>query len=563
MLHLKKIKKITPIAHFFYKSWIILINFDNYIKTSFMKKAILLFLLGLLSIHALHSQTRPTPDSVEVIIVFKNTTTTATINAFRTVMKARQLDYTTPSRARLWRIPYPLVGTLPNGTPFSFTTPTGAVGVISNETEAVSLNSLTETNDTNFDVSPSFDTRRPLTNCSNSPILCTNTGLQSNSKIVVLDGGIDKMSGSFLMRHIDTRLAKNMIDGTSNIHDAQGHGNQVTSIIVHYLDKLIPTTSTHKTIIPLKIFENGRGKIYTAIKAMDVTTNMRINNIDIRLINCSFISCSKVGEHGNKTPFQCAIEKARDRGILVTCAAGNSSINLDINKVLPFLQQDIYEPAMLPTENIICVGASTCNSTKASFSNYGLVSVDLFTNGEQIYTMGTNNRGVVGSGTSFACPIVSGAIISTLLQSASIPSYTTIKNNILNAAKARRLSTLVPLCVTGGLFNFTVDVLTNANCVWIPFGISTSFGTPNFLVYPNPSSGIATIKFDLEQEQTVSLNIYDLQGRLVQTIVPQGILPKGQHQFALENYAILRGGVYFCHLKTEEELKVQKLFIKE
>ena len=44
----------------------------------------------------------------------------------------------------------------------------------------------------------------------------------------------------------------------------------------------------------------------------------------------------------------------------------------------------------------------------ASFSNYGPTTVDIFAPGEDVYSTNPENTYEIASGTSFACPVVSG-----------------------------------------------------------------------------------------------------------------------------------------------------------
>ena len=59
-------------------------------------------------------------------------------------------------------------------------------------------------------------------------------------------------------------------------------------------------------------------------------------------------------------------------------------------------------PANYHLDNVISVAASASNERKASFTNIGQLSVDLFAPGESIYSLDTNNRYKVRSGTSMA-----------------------------------------------------------------------------------------------------------------------------------------------------------------
>jgi len=82
------------------------------------------------------------------------------------------------------------------------------------------------------------------------------------------------------------------------------------------------------------------------------------------------------------------------------CLPGNSSSNNDINPVYP---------ASFESENIISVAATNQNDELASFSNYGLLSVDIAAPGTNILSTSFYSNYSYMNGTSMAAPHVSGA----------------------------------------------------------------------------------------------------------------------------------------------------------
>lgn len=89
---------------------------------------------------------------------------------------------------------------------------------------------------------------------------------------------------------------------------------------------------------------------------------------------------------------------------LYVVAAGNSNMDLD-NTSGPGLD---WYPAEFGPANMIVVGASNSDDGRASFSNYGSISVDVFAPGVGIVGLTIGESAVADDGTSFATPIVAG-----------------------------------------------------------------------------------------------------------------------------------------------------------
>ncbi len=92
---------------------------------------------------------------------------------------------------------------------------------------------------------------------------------------------------------------------------------------------------------------------------------------------------------------------------------------------------------------------------------------------------------------------------------------------------------------------FKDDAITEENL--LPSG--TSQGIANLLPnFPNPFSGQTTLGYRLEEDASVSINIYDYTGRLVKTFA-EGLKEKGEHHlsFAAGNLA---PGIYFCYISA-------------
>ena len=105
-----------------------------------------------------------------------------------------------------------------------------------------------------------------------------------------------------------------------------------------------------------------------------------------------------------------AIKYAAENDVLFVHAAGNSGEDLDDPNNPNFPNDQINNgPEM--ADNVITVGALTSkygSEMVASFSNYGLINVDIFAPGDDIYSTMPNNEYDFQGGTSMAAPAVAG-----------------------------------------------------------------------------------------------------------------------------------------------------------
>jgi hypothetical protein len=105
-----------------------------------------------------------------------------------------------------------------------------------------------------------------------------------------------------------------------------------------------------------------------------------------------------------------------------------------------------------------------------------------------------------------------------------------------------------------GLLSGNINFTPNAN------GIATnSFLANSLSLFPNPANEKATVNFSLEANSAVSMNIYDMTGKLVQAVVNKQEMLAGDYSMPVET-ASLTSGVYFMTL-TSGELSVTRRLI--
>jgi hypothetical protein len=82
--------------------------------------------------------------------------------------------------------------------------------------------------------------------------------------------------------------------------------------------------------------------------------------------------------------------------------------------------------------------------------------------------------------------------------------------------------------------------------------------------YPNPFNPSTVIEFSLTRHQQVTLQIYDILGRLINSPVDRP-LPAGEHQVVWDGTNhdgdVVSSGVYFYRLVSEEGNAVKKMML--
>lgn len=179
-----------------------------------------------------------------------------------------------------------------------------------------------------------------------------------------------------------------------------------------------------------------------------------------RVINMSF---GKSYSYDKKVVDE-AVKFAMSKDVLIIHAAGNDNNNTEKENNFP--SRD-YEDKSGQAQAWIEVGASgpTDDATlKASFSNYGKTTVDVFAPGVDINSTTPGSKYDLHSGTSMAAPVVAGlaALIRsyypklTALQVKNIILKSVIKVNhpvtLKEGADSREVS-FDELCATGGIVN--------------------------------------------------------------------------------------------------------------
>lgn len=98
-----------------------------------------------------------------------------------------------------------------------------------------------------------------------------------------------------------------------------------------------------------------------------------------------------------------------------------------------------------------------------------------------------------------------------------------------------------------GQGSFVEDPITGSETPNPPLGIQA----PSLMCYPNPFATRTTISFTIEKRERVQLNIFDINGQLIQTIINEE-LPKGEYKYSWgatdKSRNKLKNGIYFVKI---------------
>ena len=275
----------------------------------------------------------------------------------------------------------------------------------------------------------------------------------SHSVLVgVIDTGID-YNHPDLAANIWTNpgeIAGNLVDDDNNgyvddVHgydfanndgdpfDDNGHGTHTSGTIGGVGNNGIGVAGVNwqVTVMGAKFLSGaGSGTTANAVLAVEYTTMMGVD-----------LTSNSWGGGGFSQALYDAVAAAGAANIAFVAAAGNDGTDNDVSP---------HYPSNYDLANVISVAATDHNDAKASFSNYGLTSVDLGAPGVNILSTLPGNSYGLASGTSMATPHVSGvcALIRAVAPGIDVAQ---LKNILFNSADPK--ASMAGRTVTGGRLN--------------------------------------------------------------------------------------------------------------
>lgn len=296
--------------------------------------------------------------------------------------------------------------------------------------------------------------------------------------------------------YVDDVYGYDFANNDANPMDGNGHGTHCSGTIgaVHNNQVGVAGVMADVSIMAIKFLgDDGSGSLEAAIKAIDYATTM---NVDLM--------SNSWGGGGRSQALLDAIQRASDKGIIFTAAAGNSTSNNDTSPSYP---------ASYETPNMISVAATTAQNGIASFSSYGRTSVHIGAPGHNILSTVNGGGYDVYSGTSMATPHVSGVLGLLLAKEGRIPHDTLRERLTLTGVPVAALRGKTQTASRIDAYNLLTDTRPSRSGPttdgWITKTLSSALESDH--PYVDNTNVTKTIKFPGAKYIRVKVARYDLE----------------------------------------------------
>ena len=264
------------------------------------------------------------------------------------------------------------------------------------------------------------------------PDLADNMATNSGE---IRGNGVDDDGNGF----VDDYYGYDFINGDSDPIDDHFHGSHCAGTIGAKGDngKGVAGVNWNVRLLPVKVLDSyGSGTLAAVAAGMNYAVKRGVKIMSMSL-----------GTSGYSSTLENAIISAKNAGVLVVAAAGNSSQNTDVSP---------NYPSASAQDNVLAVAASNSTDTLAYFSNWGPTSVDLAAPGESILSTYLGGQYAYASGTSMATPHVAGMAALLLAVNPTL-TYGQIKSILIGTVDP--LSSMTGKMISGGRANLYKAVL--------------------------------------------------------------------------------------------------------
>ncbi len=360
--------------------------------------------------------------------------------------------------------------------------------------------------------------------------------------IAVLDAGFPEVNTALPFKRLRDNNqilgGYNYVTKNSNFYSGVQHGTSVLSLMGGFTDgQLVGTAPDASYYLYVTEDDNSENPVEESnwVEAAEEADRVGVDIITTSLGYFAFDNVdyghSYADMTGNAAFASQGANIAFSKGIIVVASAGNEGLASE---------KHIGVPA--EALNVLAIGAVKSDGIYATFSSIGpsydgRVKPDIMAQGENPYVFYNGSINNIGSGTSYACPIMAG-MIACLWQ--AYPNKTNQEIKQLVTQSADKYSN--PNAQYGyGIPNFSLALAT---------GLSVnSFSKNDFVVYPNPTSEAISVSLP-EGIDVGNTIIYSVLGQKVleKTTTKQDpfislkFLNKGTYLYKVESNGFSKSG---------------------
>ena len=370
--------------------------------------------------------------------------------------------------------------------------------------------------------------------------------------IAVLDGGFEGTPNQHCFDNMreEGRLlgTRDFVYGSSTVYSQSTHGTSCLSTMGAYDPNNMVGTAYKASYYLLHTEDGDQENIieeYNWVSGAEYADSLGVDvcSTSLGYIDFDMSQWDHPFEHydGHTAPMTIGAEIAASRGIICLNSAGNEGNGVCTLGI----------PA--DAEHILTIGAVDEDGYRASFSSVGptydgRIKPDIMAMGEDTYVAsgyGSWWPYYNGSGTSFSCPVMAGAV-ACLRQ--ALP-YASVQE-ICDALRQSGDHANAPDNLYGYGIPDVMQVLEMLH-------VDDTFVQSNELisVYPNPSKG--DVHIVLEEGYQTEIKVFDIMGRQIESYHFNGL----NHTTLEHHLNGLEEGVYFINAVSESYSQTVKLII--
>ena len=372
--------------------------------------------------------------------------------------------------------------------------------------------------------------------------------------IAVLDGGFEgtDIHSCFDNMRQEGRLlgTRDFVYGSTSVYTQSTHGTSCLSTMGAYDPNNMVGTAPKASYYLFHTEDGDQENIieeYNWVSGAEYADSLGVDvcSTSLGYIDFDMSQWNHPFEHydGHTAPMTIGAEIAASRGIICMNSAGNEYDGVCTLGI----------PA--DAEHILTVGAVDANGNRADFSSVGptydgRIKPDVMAMGEDTYVASGNPGGwwgdyYNGSGTSFSCPVLAGAVacLRQAFPYASVQEICDVVRQCGNRADN-----------PDSKYGYGIPDFSAAFEV---LHVDDTFTAQNNIlsVFPNPSKGEVHIR--LNEVSIAELSVYDVMGHLLKTYHFNGL-----NHTTFERYLNdLSNGVYFIKADAENASQTVKVII--